>query len=245
MNLSGESNQMVDLSEYDITKDSSKKGKKIAIMLSILLLVILGGWILLNPYGGIIFGLNENNLQRDSIKAAYETLNEPNEFVGDLTVKGKIIVWDVTTDSKSSCAIPTANRDGKFSNNSPLTLFLILEKGEDVVGTYNDGGKAIQPYAKIGVVYWPELAPVGIYNVFGTSPPSSFYTASYGGDIKGNLEDGIYSWLSRLPGTEVSFEDDLLQVAILLPLGIGVLIALTLAIDVVFFAVYNKMKKSK
>jgi hypothetical protein len=144
-----------------------------------------------------IFQNNEKNGDaREIVSPAFSLIDQCKQMgsVGDYpAIKGKIIVWDMKTDSKSSASIPASIAWNP--NDNILTLFLIVEKGENTVGYYEpSGGPAIQPYADIAVVYWPSLEPVGFYRVLGTDPPTEImndYSAS------GNLEKGIEIWLKN------------------------------------------------
>lgn len=114
----------------------------------------------------------------------------------DIVVRGDAYVWDKTKTSVDEALnlIPEPLRAS--SHSGQLTLFLIHDRGQEQVGTYDISGQpAYRENLTVSVRYWPQGTCVGTIRIDGGPPPSVRpvqYVPGYGTSVK------LAEWISEL-----------------------------------------------
>jgi len=135
----------------------------------------------------------------DNIIASAKHLINDCEKIGDkesyFRFSRKCLVWDMV-DNKLSKAhyllIPYGLPAGE--NDLEKMIFIITEKENIYRGSYSISDKAAyQQKAKICVIKWPEKEPVGMFSVYGKSPPEKRPVKDW--DEIGGLSAEIKNWI--------------------------------------------------
>lgn len=93
-----------------------------------------------------------------------------NERKPELELRGKALVWDISSDEQSTAQRRLPSRLQATSADSPITVFMVFRKRMTMV-TY-DGGRALaHRFYDIAVAYWPEKEAGGMFHVAGPDPP--------------------------------------------------------------------------
>jgi hypothetical protein len=92
----------------------------------------------------------------------------------DLLLRGKALIWDMTTNSRSPAYDMIPGELRAISSDKIITVFMISGARSEKVGTYSISGKtAYRNYTEIFVLYWPENKTAGLYSIVSEEPRSN------------------------------------------------------------------------
>ena len=117
---------------------------------------------------------------------------------GLISIQGRALVWDMTLKSRSG-AYGKLPRDLRASSSdSQITVFMVVGKRNDLVGTYSISGQpGYREYIDICVAYWPEKKPVGMCSVVSKEPPPTRPVQQQ--PEYGEPNEPIANWIAGLP----------------------------------------------
>jgi len=140
-------------------------------------------------------------MQERAIVSHVRNLLDACKSMGDSaspTIKGKALVWDMTSDSRSDAHDRLPSELKATSADSQITVFMVIGERNVQVGTYSVSGEpAYRQYMDVAVAYWPEKKAVGMGYVVSKEPRSSRpveHRPEYGDPY-----EPIANWISTLP----------------------------------------------
>lgn len=117
---------------------------------------------------------------------------------GSVTIRGKALVWDMRSDSRSGAHGMLPSELKASSSDSKITVFMVLGERTVHVGTYSISGQpGYRQYMDICVADWPEKKAVGMASVVSKEPRQARpvqHSPEYG-----DPNEPIVNWIASLP----------------------------------------------
>lgn len=153
----------------------------------------------------------ETAAQRVIVNDVRGLVEECRKATGPIAIVGKAFVWDIRSDSPSGASgmLPQSRRAS--STDTPITIFMVLGKRDEQVGTYSISNQpAYRQFLDVAVTYWPAKKAVGFHSIVSKEPPSSRtvrHVPEYG-----DPNEPIAKWIQTLPNTVASQASDAAKV---------------------------------
>jgi len=175
-------------------KDFLESSRVSNVMFVVFIIMIIAIFI-----GAFVSKHNETERQR-AIVNEVRTLIENCKKIKDnpITIRGRCLVWDVATDSRSYTYYKLPVKLQASSSDSQITVFMVLPERNVLVGYYSISRQpAYRQYMDVCVVHWPEKKAVGMYSIVSKEPLISRQVRN--SPEYGDPNEPIARWIESLP----------------------------------------------
>ena len=150
---------------------------------------------------GIVHRVIENGeiARQRTIVNEVRGLVESCRHAGDnVTVVGKVLVWDMRTDTRSGAYGMCPTLLQAKPTDTPITVFMVMGERNEQVGTYTISHQpAYRQYLEVAVASWPQKKPLGFHSVISKEPRLTRPVQQV--PEYGDPNEPIANWIKTLP----------------------------------------------